>query len=238
VLDEPMLQYATKVIDGAPKPVMLSVFTLSSHYPYYIPPKYAGKFPKGELEIHESIGYTDYSLQQFFKTAETKPWFKNTIFVLTADHTQKSVHPEFYYSMLGYYRVPLIFYIPGLDMQKLGAAKDRITQQIDIMPSILDLLGETLPDRLLVGQSVFDNAKTGRAFNYTAVGYWYLEPKIGLQLIRPNTVVPFVHDGTYNRKDVPLDPRFDDATLNLKAVVHYMNEGLTGNSLYRWRESL
>jgi phosphoglycerol transferase MdoB-like AlkP superfamily enzyme len=238
VLDEPMLQYATKVIDEAPKPVMLGLFTLSSHHPYYIPPKYAGKFPKGKLEIHESIGYTDYSLKKFFETAETKPWFKNTIFILTADHTQKSEpeHAE-YMSVLGYYRVPLIFYIPGLDMQKLGVAKDRITQQIDIMPSVMDLLGITLPERLLVGQSVFDLAKPGRAYNYTTASYWLLEPHNMVQLVRPEDLHTFSHNNTYDRVEVRDEARFADAILNLKAVLHYMNEGLTDNSLYRWKEA-
>jgi len=238
VLDEPMLQYATKVIDEAPKPVMLSVFTLSSHHPYYIPPKYAGKFPKGDLEIHESIGYTDYSLQKFFETASKKPWFNNTIFVLTADHTQKSSHME-YVDLLGYYRVPLIFYIPGLDMQKLGVSPERITQQIDVMPSVMDLLGITIPDRLLVGQSVFDSAKPGHAYNYTTASYWYLEPNNMVELVRPEPIRTFHHHNTFNRLEVHgEDEQFRDAILNLKAVVHYMNEGLSDNSLYRWKESL
>lgn len=240
VLDEPMLQYAAKTIDEAPKPVMLSVFTLSSHHPYYIPPKYAGKFPKGTLEIHESIGYTDYSLKKFFETAATKPWFKNTIFVLTADHTQKSDHPEIYVDQVGYYRVPLLFYIPGLDVPKLGVAKNRITQQIDVMPSVLDMLGITLPDRMLVGQSVFDTGKPGRAYNYTSSSYWLLEPDIMVQMIRPEGLRFYTHKETFERKeaDPKSDPRFGEALLDLKAVVHYMNEGLIGNSLYSWRRSL
>jgi phosphoglycerol transferase MdoB-like AlkP superfamily enzyme len=239
VLDEPMLQYAVKTIDEAPKPVMLGVFTLSSHHPYYIPPKYRGKFPKGTLEIHESIGYTDYSLEQFFKTAASKPWFKNTIFVLTADHTQKSDHPEIYVDKVGYYRVPLLFYIPGLDMEKLGVAKNRITQQIDVFPSVMDLLGITLPERLLVGQSVFDGAKPGRAYNYTSSSYWILEPGLMTEMVRPKGQNNYTHVDTFQRKEAPLDdPRFIEPLLNLKAVVHYMNEGLIGNSLYRWKESL
>lgn len=237
VLDEPMLQYAVKVIDDAPKPVMLGLFTLSSHHPYYIPPKYEGKFPKGDLEIHESIGYTDYSLEEFFKTAATKPWFKNTIFVLTADHTQKSSHME-YVDLLGYYRVPLIFYIPGLESLKVSP--DRITQHIDIMPSILDLLGITLNDRLLVGQSIFDQAKPGRAYNYTTGSYWLTDPKMIVELGRPPSPLRvFTHEGTFNRQEKPnTDPQYKEDIEDLKAVLHYMNEGLVGNSLYKWRASL
>ena len=239
VLDEPMLQYAVKTIDQAPKPVMLGLFSLSSHHPYYIPPKYAGKFPKGDLEIHESIGYTDHSLQKFFEAAEKRPWFKNTIFVVTADHTQKSSHKE-YVDLLGYYRVPLLIYIPGLEPDKAPVSRDRITQHIDIMPSVLDLLGIEVADRLLVGQSVFDEGKTGRAYNYYSGGYWYIEPGLAVDFGRPpRPLSVFTFEDSFVRNEAdPKDPRFHDAIENIKAVVHYMNEGLTGNSLYRWRASL
>src|SRR5262249_22600502 len=80
VLDEPILQYAIKVLDSAPKPAVMTVFTLSSHHPYYIPPQHKDRFPKGTLDIHESIGYADYSIQKFFETAKTRPWFNDTIF--------------------------------------------------------------------------------------------------------------------------------------------------------------
>lgn len=239
VLDEPMFQYATRVIDQAPKPVLLSVFSLSSHHPYYIPPKYAGQFPKGDLEIHESIGYTDYSLRKFFETAEKKPWFKNTIFVVTADHTQKVSRME-YVDLLGYYRVPLLIYIPGLEKEKFKVSRERITQHIDVMPSVLDLLGIDVADRLLVGQSVFDAAKPGHAYNYTSGGYWFLEPGRVVDLGRPPTPtrVYTVEDIFKRTAGDPADPQFHEVIENLKAVVHYLNEGLVGNSLYRWRASL
>jgi phosphoglycerol transferase MdoB-like AlkP superfamily enzyme len=238
VLDEPMLQYAAHIMDQAKGPTLLSLFTLSSHHPYYIPPRYAGKFPKGDLEIHESIGYADYALQEFFKVASTKPWFNNTIFVITADHTQKSSHNE-YLDLLGPYRVPILFYIPALE-GKLTVQPERIVQHIDIMPSLLDLLGVTVSDRLLVGQSVFDLGKTGRAYNYTSYSYWYLDNKEFLDFGRPPAPLKtYTHTHTHNLISIPnTDPQFTDGVENLKAVVHYMNQGLVGNSLYTWRSSL
>lgn len=244
VLDEPMLQYATRVIDEAPKPVMLGLFTLSSHNPYYIPPKYAGKFAKGTLPIHESIGYVDYSLQQFFKTAETKPWFKNTIFVITADHTEKSDHKE-YQDQIGYYRVPILIYVPGLTPGQVKIQEDRIVQQIDIMPSVLDLLGVNLPDHLLVGHSVFDNGKPGYAYDYTGHSYLYLDSQHFLDFGRPSgPLLLFTHEKTRHMVDrtqeetAQMDSGFSEAFANLKAVIHYLNIGLTHNSLYDWKSSL
>ena len=237
VLDEPMLQYAIDVIDHAPKPVMLGVFTLSAHHPYFIPPNLRGKFPKGTLEIHESIGYADYALKRFFETARTKPWYDRTIFVITADHTQKSDHPEYTANEIGFYRVPLLVYAPGLGEKVPVASPERITQQIDILPSVLDLLGVTQDDRLLVGQSVFDRGREGRAYNYSYWSYWYIDPKIFFDWGRPpHPARAFAHDHTWSLREVAAaGPAVDAAALNLRAVVHYMNEGLSKNSLHEWR---
>jgi phosphoglycerol transferase MdoB-like AlkP superfamily enzyme len=239
VLDEPMLQYAAEVIDQAPKPVFLGLFSLSSHHPYFIPEKYRGKFPKGTLEIHESIGYADFALRQFFNTAATKPWFNKTIFVITADHTQKSDHKE-YQNPRGAYRVPLLIYVPGLKPGTLRTDPDRITQHIDVMPSLLDLLGLDRKDRLLVGQSVFDLAKPGRAYNYNTGNYWYMEPGLYVEVSRPPVQVrAFTQSTTWDLKEHEAsDPMFAKAIQNIEAVVHYLNAGLVGNSLYTWRDSL
>ncbi len=241
VLDEPMLQYAVKTIDEAPKPVMLSLFTLSSHHPYYIPPKYRGKFPKGTLEIHETIGYTDLALREFFKSAESKPWFNHTIFVVTADHTHKSDQKK-YADLIGGWRVPLLIYVPGLSDPKVKAPPERITQQIDVAPSIYDLLGLNLPDHLLVGQSVFDQGKPGHAYNYTHYSYWYLDPELLVDFGRdPAPLKTYKHKGTYGIQELKPGEetlKAEKALLDIKSVVHYMNEGLLRNSLHAWRKSL
>jgi arylsulfatase A-like enzyme len=218
---------------------MLGLFTLSSHHPYYIPPQHRGKFPKGTLEIHESIGYTDYALKRFFEVAESKPWFDKTVFVITADHTQKSDQPK-YADLIGPWRVPLIIYAPGLKEGEAKTSPGRITQQVDIVPSVLDLLGIEWPQRPLLGQSVFDLKKPGRAYNYTYYSYWLIDPDILIDFGRDShPLKAFTHKGTYNIQETEAKgPAVDKAVLDLKATVHYINEGLHQNSLHKWRESL
>lgn len=242
VLDEPMLQYAAKTITEAKKPVMLGVFTLSSHHPYYVPPQHTGKFPKGTLEIHETIGYADYSLKKFFETARTQDWYNNTIFVITGDHTQKSDHKEYNSNTISWYRVPLLIYAPGLAQSAPKTDPMRIVQHIDIQPSVFDLLGVAQPNRLLVGQSVFDNGKEGRAYNWTGYSYWYVDPHILIEWARDKNVLQaFHHDNTWNYLEKEIKPEgaaVDEAYMNLKAIIHYMNTGLINNNLYSWKESL
>lgn len=136
IWDEPYLQYIAGTLNTKHQPFMGAVFTLSSHHPYKVPDKYKGKFRKGPLEIQQTIMYTDYALRNFFETASTMPWFKNTIFVITADHTSEAWQP-FYLNRVGQYFIPVMFYEPG---KSIAGHQDIIAQQTDIMPTLLDML--------------------------------------------------------------------------------------------------
>src|SRR5690606_9746402 len=74
IFDLPYLQYVSNKISDMKEPFVAGIFTLSSHQPYRIPDEFNGKFPKGSLEIHESIGYADFALRKFFETAEKEKW--------------------------------------------------------------------------------------------------------------------------------------------------------------------
>lgn len=136
IWDEPYLQYIANKLNLTPQPFMSAVFTLSSHHPYKVPGKYKNKFMEGPLEIQQTIMYTDYALKKFFEKASTMPWFQNTIFVITADHTSEAWQ-AFYKNRVGQYFIPIIFYEPKSD--KFGH-QQIVAQQTDIMPTVLDML--------------------------------------------------------------------------------------------------
>jgi len=155
IFDEEFFQYFVKKLGEFPQPFFSVIFTLSSHHPYGVPERYKDKFPEGPGEIIKSLGYTDYALRNFFDSASTKPWFKNTLFIITADHPFKiDTHflPEYKLSSRKY-AVPIIFYKPGEIKQKVCT---RIAQQIDIMPSILDYLNYPKSYKAF-GHSVFSD---------------------------------------------------------------------------------
>jgi len=168
IWDEPYLQYCAQKMNGFKEPFFASVFTLSSHHPYKVPEKYKGKFPKTDLEIIESIGYADYSLKQFFKTAKTMPWYSTTLFVLVADHTSIS-NDNFYANNIGQHTIPLVFFKGDNSLK--GESKALI-QQLDIMPSVLDLLGYNEPF-FAFGQSVFSGNRSPYAVFFDS-GNFYL----------------------------------------------------------------
>ena len=140
IWDEPFLQYFANEMSNMKQPFMTALFTASSHHPFAIPEQYKSKYPEDHLPIHKCIRYTDHAIEQFFNTAQKKPWFNNTIFVLTSDHTNQSDHAE-YQTDLGGFCSPIIIYEPGREPQ----LQDKIAQQIDILPTVLGMLGYQKP---------------------------------------------------------------------------------------------
>lgn len=150
IYDEPFLQYMVKQLDTISKPFVASLFTLSSHHPYSIPAQHKGKFPKGSMIVHETVGYTDYALKRFFEQASKSDWFSNTLFVITADHSALTSQEEFK-TQLGLFKIPMIIYHPSL---KHHLVSDMTMQQTDIYPTIADLL-HLKNDIFCFGRSVF-----------------------------------------------------------------------------------
>lgn len=137
VFDEEFLNFFCDKVSTFKTPFFTSLFTISSHIPFTIPDKYKGKFSKGTTEIHESIGYTDNSLRQFFKKAKTQKWYSNTLFVFTSDHTS-SLGKGIYTTSVGKFKIPIFFFDPSKPDFK--GVVDKNFQQIDILPSVLDYL--------------------------------------------------------------------------------------------------
>lgn len=138
IYDEDFMQFFCNKLTSFKQPFFSSIFTISSHNPYKIPEKYKGKFPKGTTVIQECIGYTDFSLRQFFKTAAKQSWYNNTLFVISSDHTSSEGDRELDRTNIGKFSIPILFFDPS--NPKFVGVNEKNFQQIDIMPSILDYL--------------------------------------------------------------------------------------------------
>lgn len=143
IWDEPFLQFYALKMSEMREPFVTAVFTASSHHPFRVPAQYADRYKDdGQNPIHKCISYTDMALRRFFETARKQPWFKNTIFVLTADHTNQPDHQE-YKTDLGVFSVPILFYDPAGQMPR--GRRHAVAQQSDIMPTVLSYLGYNRP---------------------------------------------------------------------------------------------
>ncbi len=176
IWDEEFLQYTANTINTKPQPFFATLFTLTSHHPYHIPDKYKDKFKDGPLEIEKSIGYTDFALRRFFETAKKMPWYNNTLFVLSADHT--GVSEDIYYSnRIGNYSIPIIYYLPNSNLKRFDSTT---TQHIDIMPSVLDYLNYPQP-YFAFGTSVFDSSADHFALNINNEVYQFIQNNYSMQ---------------------------------------------------------
>lgn len=142
IWDEPFLQYYCTKMNEMKQPFMTTVFTVSSHTPYVIPEKYKDVYPEEGLIMHKCIRYTDMAIGKFFESARKQPWFKNTIFVLTSDHTNLSDHAQ-YQTDIGGFCSPIVIYDPSGKIEP--GMRDGIAQQIDILPTVLSILGYDKP---------------------------------------------------------------------------------------------
>jgi phosphoglycerol transferase MdoB-like AlkP superfamily enzyme len=168
VYDEEFLQYSAERIGHMPQPFCAAVFTLSSHDPFKVPKQYKDRFPKGTSEIHESLGYVDMSLRRFFERASHEPWYANTLFVITGDHTfQYNVHPARFSNPAGRFAIPIMFFAGDGSFQGRDA---RVAQHLDIMPSILDAVGYE-GEISSFGQSLFHRDRTDRAIQFIGGQY-------------------------------------------------------------------
>ncbi|MBP9152061.1 MAG: LTA synthase family protein, partial [Flavobacteriales bacterium] len=192
ISDHYFLNHCVEKFSEYQKPFFSTIFTLSSHHPYSLPKEYQDKYPKGTLPIHESLGYADEALLQFFENASKTDWYQNTLFVITADHTSLSEHPQFQ-TKLGSLRIPIIFYAPS-DSTISGRFR-QIVQQADIMPTILDLLGYDQP-YFSLGVNAFDSTS-----NHFAVAFKHDQQ----QLYRNGQLICFDGEHTTFGFDVEKD---------------------------------
>lgn len=168
IFDEEFYSYFAKKLDNTQEPFFSYFFSLSSHHPYTMPKKYANKFGKeGKHKILKVVKYSDYALKTFFNKASKSDWYKNTLFVICADHTGPGLS-DYYKNRVGRYSVPIIFFDPANDSIN-RVDTERITQQADILPSVMDYLHF---DKKFVamGNSVFSNPD-GFCINYKSGTY-------------------------------------------------------------------
>ena len=229
ISDEPFLQYMNMKLSETPQPFMAAVFTLSSHHPFRVPDPYKDVYKEEELPIHKVIRYTDNALRLFFESARKEPWFENTIFAITSDHTNMSNHEE-YKTDLGGFCSPVIFYDPTGEMGV--GMRDAIAQQIDIMPTILGYLGYNKP-YLGFGIDLLNTpAEDTWAVNYLNGIYQYVKYGYVLQFDGQATKAVYSLDDSLMKQNllgkVKEQPQME---LELKAIIQQYMERITQNRL-------
>lgn len=159
------------------KPFFSLIMTTSNHRPY--------TFPEGRIDLpsgggrNAAVKYTDYAIGRFFEEARKKEWFKDTIFVITADHCAASAGKV--NLPVAQYHIPLMIYNPQILKPK---QVDNLASQIDIIPTVLGILN--LPHKTKLWGTDILNFPANRAFisTYQLLGYMKDEHLI---ILAPNS---------------------------------------------------
>lgn len=160
VCDEDMAKKAIQTMNAdakTGKPFFSHWMTVSNHRPF--------TYPNNKIDIpgdaksrDGGVKYTDYALKQFFKMAKKQSWFKNTLFVIVADHCASSAGKI--ELPLDKYRIPAFIYDPNrTDKREFN----KLMSQIDIMPTVFGLLHFDYQSKFY-GQDVMKTAYQPRAF--------------------------------------------------------------------------
>ena len=234
ILDKQYLKYFCTELSSKKQPFFSTVFTLSSHHPYNVPDIYKDKFISGTLPIHKSIQYTDYSLMLFFNDAKKTEWFKNTIFIITADHTSLT-RSKLYKNKVGIYSVPIIFFDPSNDT--LVGVSDKICQHCDIMPSVLDYINYK-KEFISYGNSIFDNNNNNNSFsiNYINGIYQIIKGDYMLQFDGKTSIALYkFNDDTLLKNNLIENKAYSNNKITLeneiKAIIQSFNNRMINNNL-------
>lgn len=133
IWDHIALERMTGDMDKMNEPFHYGIFTLCTHSPWTLPENFSHPFPLEDenSEIYNTFAYLDGALEQFFFRESQRERFSRTLYVIVGDHTTHASEVE-------RFRIGSIFYAPG----RLGPRVDnRLADQMDILPTVLDLCG-------------------------------------------------------------------------------------------------
>ncbi len=232
IWDEPFLQFMVHKLNSYKQPFMATVFTASSHHPFKVPKNLENQFPdEGTQPIHKCVRYTDMALRHFFEEAAKQPWFNNTIFVFTADHTNQTTH-DVYKTDLGLYSIPIAFYTPDGSLQP-AVRDDVVMQQANVMPTLMGLLGYDKP-YLAFGCDVLNTPPEQTwAFNYNNGIFQLLQGEWMLQFDGEKTkaLYRFKQDPMLRNNLAGKVPEQAQMERMLKAIIQQYMTRMTENRL-------
>jgi len=223
VADEYLYKNAMEAMDAdfaKGKRFLAHIMTTSNHRPF--------TYPDGRVDVPSpggregSVKYTDWAIGRFIEQAKAKPWFKDTLFVIVADHCA-SAAGNTTVPVAGFH-IPLILYGPSILKPGVDA---RLCSQMDIAPTLLDLLGVT-GESTFFGRSLFkQDGVEPRALiaSYQDLGYY---SRGILTVLKPKreAVAYRVDPNTFAETPIPLDPRLlDEAIAYYETGTHAFDTG-------------
>jgi phosphoglycerol transferase MdoB-like AlkP superfamily enzyme len=227
VCDEDLYNKSIKEFDTSfmkNTPFLALIMTTSNHRPF--------TYPEGRIDIpshsgrYGAVKYTDYAIGKFLRDAKEKSWFKDTLFVIVADHCAGSAGKTAL--PVKRYEIPLIIYSPAhVTPQKI----DKLVSQIDIAPTVLGLLNFNYKSKFFGKDILKMEPSQERAFigTYEKLGYMKKDRLVILDIKKESSQYQFERKTGEARKILP------DQTLTDEAISYYQGaDYLDQRHLNRW----
>ncbi len=139
VHDEFVLSRQLTDLNNEKEPFFSALFTLSSHSPYDQPMENVFDWGGNENNYINSAYYTDRCLGNYFREAKNQPWYKNTLFIIVADHSHNS-YRNWSFTTPAYHKIPMLFYGDVIKEEYRGLKVQRLSNQMDLATTLMKQL--------------------------------------------------------------------------------------------------
>lgn len=229
--DEYFFSFAADVLTKKPSPFFSVIYNVSSHPPYIIPQERKKQFTiPGQSAAQNSISYVDFSYKCFFEKIRKEKWYGNTIFIFIADHffpPSTAMPPH----LVRYNEIPFFIYSPS---GSIPVKKDSsVTQQLDVLPSILQLSGYN-GNYMSFGESVFNKETAGYAVQKMGAAFQIIDSSyvLGISAESDSVIYCYNYRADPELKDNLVGKVYLEMEDFLKAIIQRYNYSVRYNRLY------
>jgi len=220
VFDEYLFDYAESILDTSQVPVLLTMFTTTNHQPWKIPKQMEKVIPhflnknKVIKKVLRTMAYTDYIIGEFIEDNRSEAWFQNTIFVFISDHGINEYSGM--YEDPRNAHIPFIIYSPAIITKSKKI--NEVTSQIDVLPTLLHLIGYPKPFDLMGTNILSDNYSGVACRIVNDHCMWFEGDYLYTETFNQNTAL-FQYSGLYDYPYLPV-PEISESYKSIQANFH------------------
>ncbi|RXJ84992.1 sulfatase [Arcobacter cloacae] len=140
------------------EPFVTVMFSQSNHAPFELPDnkiEFIENLPKNDVK--NAIKYADFAIGKFFELAQKEEYYKDTVFVVVADHNVRTYGDETI--PISTFKIPAVIIASNIKQQFYN----NLSSQPDVLATALDLIGLDLQYPIL-GNSIFSDKKNNINF--------------------------------------------------------------------------
>ena len=163
------------------KPFFSLMFSTSNHDPFEYPAGRIKPFDKKAATVNNAMKYADFSIGKFFEMAKKEAYFKNTIFIVIADHNTRTYGKNLV--PINKFHIPALILGPGVPK---GKVYSQLTSQVDIPPTLLSYVGGQF-ETPMVGRNLNSGKPVGKGrtmMQFNDINAFRVENKV--VIMQPN----------------------------------------------------